>query len=138
MNYWVAAVPSTTVLNKSCVWVPLNAEFWKHFWKIWKIPDKFHDQIICMRNSTFLCQSYPFLPLSSFKNRFLDHLLMLISNVFFLYQFYTKLTYMIIVGLMGVATMVVVMWEKFNQPEYRPFRAGVFVSLVFRSLKFYF
>jgi hypothetical protein len=45
---------------------------------------------------------------------------------------------MIIVGLMGVATMVVVMWEKFNQPEYRPFRAGVFVSLVFCSLKFIF
>ena len=37
---------------------------------------------------------------------------------------------MIVVGLLGLATMVVVMWEKFNQPEYRTMRAGVFVSLV--------
>ena len=46
------------------------------------------------------------------------------------FQFYTKLTYMIVVGLLGLATMVVVMWEKFNRPEYRTTRAAVFVSLV--------
>lgn len=44
-------------------------------------------------------------------------------------QFYTKLTYMIVVGVLGIATMVVVMWEKFNQPAYRSMRAAVFVSL---------
>ena len=38
--------------------------------------------------------------------------------------------YMIVVGLLGIATMVVVMWEKFNRPEYRAIRAAVFVSLV--------
>ena len=37
---------------------------------------------------------------------------------------------MIVVGLLGVATMVVVMWDKFNQPEFRAMRAAVFVSLV--------
>ena len=36
---------------------------------------------------------------------------------------------MIIVGLLGVATMVLVMWEKFSRPEYRTLRAIVFVSL---------
>jgi hypothetical protein len=46
---------------------------------------------------------------------------------------------MIVVGLLGIATIVVVMWEKFNRPEYRTTRAGVFVSLVnkvlFKELK---
>ena len=55
------------------------------------------------------------------------------SLVGFLFQFYTKLTYMIVVGLLGIATIVVVMWEKFNQPEYRTTRAAVFVSLVTNS-----
>ena len=32
--------------------------------------------------------------------------------------------------MLGLATMVVVMWEKFNRPEYRTTRAAVFVSLV--------
>ena len=36
---------------------------------------------------------------------------------------------MIIVGFLGIATMVIVMWEKFSQPEYRTMRAAVFVSL---------
>jgi predicted membrane channel-forming protein YqfA (hemolysin III family) len=36
---------------------------------------------------------------------------------------------MIIVGLLGIATMVIVMWEKFSQPEYRTMRAAIFVSL---------
>jgi hypothetical protein len=42
---------------------------------------------------------------------------------------------MIVVGLLGIATIVVVMWEKFNRPEYRTTRAGVFVSLVNKGLK---
>ena len=37
---------------------------------------------------------------------------------------------MIVVGLLGIATIVVVMTEQFNQPEYRAVRAIVFVSLV--------
>jgi hypothetical protein len=36
---------------------------------------------------------------------------------------------MTIVGVLGTATMVLVMWEKFSQPEYRTLRAIVFVSL---------
>ena len=36
---------------------------------------------------------------------------------------------MTIVGVLGLATMVLVMWEKFSQPEYRTLRAAVFVSL---------
>ena len=48
----------------------------------------------------------------------------------FSFQLYIKLTYMIVVGLLGIATIVVVMTEQFNQPEYRAVRAIVFVSLV--------
>ena len=36
---------------------------------------------------------------------------------------------MIIVGVLGVATIILVMWEKFSRPEYRTLRAAVFVSL---------
>ena len=49
--------------------------------------------------------------------------------IIFSFQFYTKLTYMIIVGVLGVATIILVMWEKFSRPEYRTLRAAVFVSL---------
>jgi adiponectin receptor len=44
-------------------------------------------------------------------------------------QFYAKLTYMIIISVLGLATLIVVMWEKFSQPEYRKMRAALFISL---------
>ncbi len=44
-------------------------------------------------------------------------------------QFYARLTYMIAVAVVGLLTIVLTMWEKFNQPEYRTTRAAVFVSL---------
>ena len=36
---------------------------------------------------------------------------------------------MIIVGVLGIVTIILVMWEKFSRPEYRTLRAAVFVSL---------
>jgi hypothetical protein len=40
---------------------------------------------------------------------------------------------MIVVGLLGIATIVAVTWDKLNQPEYRTARTSVFVSLVTHS-----
>jgi len=44
-------------------------------------------------------------------------------------EFYTKLTYMVAVSIMGVLTAIVTMWDRFNMPDYRPYRALLFVSL---------
>lgn len=44
-------------------------------------------------------------------------------------EFYTKLTYMVAVSVLGVLTAIITMWEKFNMPDYRPYRAVLFVSL---------
>lgn len=44
-------------------------------------------------------------------------------------QFYTRLVYSTIIGGLGVVTIVVIMWDKFNQPAYRSLRASIFVSL---------
>jgi adiponectin receptor len=44
-------------------------------------------------------------------------------------QFYARLTYMTAISVLGVATLIILMWEKFNKPEYRTIRAIVFVSL---------
>ena len=44
-------------------------------------------------------------------------------------NFYTKLTYMIAVIILGLLTVVLTMWEKFNLPDYRVYRSIVFVTL---------
>lgn len=44
-------------------------------------------------------------------------------------EFYTKMTYMVAVSVMGILTCVITMWDRFNAPEYRPYRALIFVSL---------
>jgi adiponectin receptor len=36
---------------------------------------------------------------------------------------------MSIISLLGIATLVFVMWEKFSRPEYRKMRAALFISL---------
>lgn len=44
-------------------------------------------------------------------------------------QFYAKLTYIIAVSVCGISVMILMLLEKFNQPEYRVFRAAIFVAL---------
>lgn len=44
-------------------------------------------------------------------------------------QYYARLTYMIAMTVMGALTIMVTLWEKFNLPEYRVWRASVFVAL---------
>ncbi len=42
---------------------------------------------------------------------------------------YAKAAYIVAMCLLGTVTIVLTMWEKFNQPGYRAYRAVVFVSL---------
>uniref|UniRef100_A0A0K2TLV0 Adiponectin receptor protein n=1 Tax=Lepeophtheirus salmonis TaxID=72036 RepID=A0A0K2TLV0_LEPSM len=44
-------------------------------------------------------------------------------------EYYTKLTYMVAVIAVGILTVVLTMWEKFNLPDYRTYRAGTFIAL---------
>jgi len=44
-------------------------------------------------------------------------------------QFYTKLTYIIAISVLGLLTLLLLTLERFDQPEYRTFRALVFVGL---------
>jgi len=44
-------------------------------------------------------------------------------------QFYAKVTYMIIISVLGLATLAVVLLERFSRPEYRKYRAALFISL---------
>ncbi len=48
-------------------------------------------------------------------------------------QFYTKLTYITAVSVCGLLTLILLMWEKFDMPEYRTFRAVTFVTLALVS-----
>lgn len=49
------------------------------------------------------------------------------------YSFYCRLepkvTYLALIIFLGTICIVVSMWDKFAQPQYRPLRAGVFVAL---------
>ncbi|CAG5115898.1 unnamed protein product [Candidula unifasciata] len=49
------------------------------------------------------------------------------------YSFYCRLepkvTYLALIFFLGTICIVVSMWDKFSQPQYRPLRAGVFVAL---------
>ncbi|CAL1537498.1 unnamed protein product [Lymnaea stagnalis] len=49
------------------------------------------------------------------------------------YSFYCRLepkvTYLALIFFLGTIAIVVSMWDKFAQPQYRPLRAGVFVAL---------
>ncbi|CAD6195116.1 unnamed protein product [Caenorhabditis auriculariae] len=40
-----------------------------------------------------------------------------------------KITYIAMVSVLGVGAIVVSLWDKFSEPRYRPFRAGVFVGM---------
>lgn len=44
-------------------------------------------------------------------------------------QFVTKMTYIAVILALGVAAIVVSMWNKFASPKYRPLRAGLFIGL---------
>ena len=44
-------------------------------------------------------------------------------------EFYTKLTYIIAISVLGILTLLLLTLEKFDRPEYRTFRALVFVGL---------
>ena len=46
-------------------------------------------------------------------------------------QFYTKLTYIILIAIFGILTIILSLWDKFNAPEWRATRAVTFVSLAF-------
>ena len=37
-------------------------------------------------------------------------------------EFYTRMTYMIAVSVIGILTAVVTMSDRFNTPDYRPYR----------------
>ncbi|XP_059150574.1 adiponectin receptor protein-like [Physella acuta] len=49
------------------------------------------------------------------------------------YSFYCRLepkvTYLALIFFLGTICIVVSMWDKFAQPQYRPLRAGVFIAL---------
>lgn len=49
------------------------------------------------------------------------------------YSFYCRLSpkiaYLTLVITLGIACIVISMWDKFGEPQFRPFRAGVFVAL---------
>jgi adiponectin receptor len=44
-------------------------------------------------------------------------------------QFYAMLTYIVSISVLGVLTIVMTLWDKFHLPDFRTFRAVVFVSL---------
>ncbi|CAF4416629.1 unnamed protein product, partial [Didymodactylos carnosus] len=48
------------------------------------------------------------------------------------YQFYcefgTKIAYLSVIGLLGIGCIVVSMWDRFSAPEYRVYRALLFVT----------
>lgn len=48
-------------------------------------------------------------------------------------QFHVKLSYIIAVSVFGIITLVLMLMEKFNRPEYRVYRTVVFVSLALIS-----
>lgn len=37
--------------------------------------------------------------------------------------------YMSMISILGVAAVVVSLWDKFAQPQYRPLRAGIFIAM---------
>ncbi|KAG1665147.1 Adiponectin receptor protein [Nymphon striatum] len=43
-------------------------------------------------------------------------------------QYQPKLIYMIVVFILGLAAIIVSLWDKFGQPRFRPLRAGVFMG----------
>ncbi|XP_070192106.1 adiponectin receptor protein-like [Littorina saxatilis] len=49
------------------------------------------------------------------------------------YSFYCrlapKITYLVLIFVLGSLCIVVSMWDKFAQPQYRPVRAGMFIAL---------
>jgi len=48
-------------------------------------------------------------------------------------HFYAKLTYITAVSICGILTLILVMWEKFDLPEFRMYRAITFVTLALVS-----
>lgn len=48
-------------------------------------------------------------------------------------QFYLKWIYISAVGVFGFITLILIMWEKFNKPAFRVYRAIVFVTLALVS-----
>lgn len=44
-------------------------------------------------------------------------------------QFYEKLIYSVCVTVLGIASIIVALWDKFATPAFRPIRAGVFLAL---------
>ena len=48
-------------------------------------------------------------------------------------HFYLKLSYITLVSMFGILTIILAMWNKFNKPEYRVHRAVTFVALALMS-----
>ena len=40
-----------------------------------------------------------------------------------------KLVYLVLIGMLGFSCIVVSMWDKFREPDYRALRAGMFIAL---------
>ncbi len=49
------------------------------------------------------------------------------------YAFYCesipKIGYLILIGILGIACIVVSLWDKFSEPQFRAIRAGMFIAL---------
>jgi adiponectin receptor len=60
---------------------------------------------------------------------------------FIYYGFYCRtlpmLTYVSMITLLGVAALIVSLWDKFAEPKFRPLRAIVFVAMGLSSRSFY-
>jgi len=49
------------------------------------------------------------------------------------YAFYCdsipKTVYLVFIGMLGVCCIIVSLWDKFSEPEFRAIRAGMFIAL---------
>ncbi|CAF0732909.1 unnamed protein product [Adineta steineri] len=93
--------------------------------------------IICLLCSTLYHTLYCHSPkISKFFSK-LDYCgiaILIIGSIIPLlyYQFYcefgTKLAYLTLIGVLGIGCIVISMWDKFNSPEYRVYRALLFIT----------
>lgn len=48
-------------------------------------------------------------------------------------QFYAKLTYIIAVSICGILTMMLIMWERFDLPDFRVYRYNTWLFITIFS-----
>ncbi|CAF0816716.1 unnamed protein product [Didymodactylos carnosus] len=97
----------------------------------------FTGAIVCLLCSTLFHTFYCYSPnVSKFFSK-LDYcgisMLVMGSFVPWLYyafycEFGTKVAYLVLIGLLGIGCIVVSMWDKFSQPDYRTYRALMFIG----------